>query len=289
MSTKHRGKPEWLTVRLERGDEYNETRDTLDELGVDTVCTGARCPNRSECWGAGTATFQVLGDACTRDCGFCAVETGQGAEPDPSEPRRIAEAASEMGVEHGVLTCVTRDDLDDRGAAHIASCVAALREEAGDVEVLVPDLGREGVETVLEAGPDVLGHNVETVERLQRLVRGGDAGFERSLRTLELAEEIDPGVATKSSLMLGLGETREEVLDAMQMLRGAGVEILTLGQYLRPSPSHLPVERYLPPEEFAELERAGEDMGFGAVVAGPFVRSSYKAGSAITELRGHYS
>lgn len=282
-------KPEWLKVRLDTGREFRRIRETLNSLDVGTVCTGARCPNRPECWGGGTATFQVFGETCTRNCGFCAVETGRGAGPDPSEPRRIAEAAYEMGLEHAVLTCVTRDDLDDSGAAHLARCVTALRREVKDVEVLVPDLGKDELETVLAAGPTVLGHNVETVERLQHRVRGGGASLEKSLRTLGLAKDIEPGVVTKSSLMLGLGEAREEVLDAMRRLHAADVEVLTLGQYLRPSPNHLPVERYVPPAEFHELKDEGEEMGFGVVVAGPFVRSSYKAGSAITELRGDFS
>lgn len=281
-------KPDWLRTRLDLGRGFERTRRVLNSLEVSTVCAEARCPNRSECWSSGTATFEVLGDLCTRSCGFCAVETGVGGEPDPSEPGRVAAAAGEMGLDHAVLTSVTRDDLPDMGAGHLARCVSALRETGCDVEVLVPDFRGdiELVEEVLDEGPAVLGHNVETVERLQGRVRGGEASFERSLAILEAARECAPSVHTKSSMMLGLGETREEVLGAMVDLRRAGVVVLTLGQYLRPSRKNLPVERYVPPGEFEELRERGEDMGFGAVAAGPFVRSSYRAGSLITELGG---
>jgi len=281
-------KPEWLKVRLRTGNRFDETRAALDDLGVSTVCVEAQCPNRSECWNSGTATFEVLGDVCTRDCGFCAVETGRGRAPDPSEPGRVAAAAKEMGLSYAVLTSVTRDDLPGGGAGHLAKCVTALREAGCSVEVLVPDFCGEVelLRTVLDADPAVLGHNMETVPRLQSRVRGNEASFERSLKLLESAEEASPSTLTKSSLMLGLGEKREEVLYSMHRLRDADVDILTMGQYLRPSGENLPVERYVEPERFEELRALGEDLGFEAVAAGPFVRSSYKAGSLITELRG---
>ncbi len=283
-------KPSWLKVRHGGGEAFGAVKGTLGGLGLHTVCEEARCPNRGECWSSGTATFLVLGDQCTRGCRFCAVRKGHpGGLVDPDEPRRVAAAAQAWGLRHVVVTCVTRDDLPDGGAAHLAAVVRALRAEApaATVEVLASDLGGDpaAVRTVVGSGPDVFAHNVETVDRLQRLVRDPRCSFARSLAVLQLAGELRPGLVVKSALLLGLGETPEEVRAALRALRDAGVASLTLGQYLAPSPDHAPVAAWVPPEAFAAWREEALALGFTAVASGPLVRSSYRAGALLAECR----
>ncbi len=271
-------KPDWLKVRLETAGKFAETSKALFELGLSTVCDGAHCPNKCECWGKGTATFMVLGEACTRRCGFCTVKNGVMERPDETEPERLAQAVSRLRLNYVVVTSVTRDDLPDGGAAHFARCVEEAKKAKAIVEVLIPDFsGRiESLRLVVDAGPHVLGHNIETVRELTGKVRDPRAGYETSLSVLRMSKRLNPEIKTKSSLMLGLGESREQVVRTMKDLREAKVDILTLGQYLRPSDRQVPVERYVPPKEFAELKEVAEKMGF-ACSAGPFVRSSYMA------------
>jgi lipoic acid synthetase len=276
-------KPAWLKVPLPGGDGYTRLKALARENGLHTVCEEARCPNVGECWRGehATMTLMVLGDECTRRCRFCAVRTAEKpAPPDPGEPRNVGEAVAAMGVAYVVITSVDRDDLPDGGAEHFAACVREVRERSPGtvVETLIPDLQGSSLEALMAARPDVLGHNVEVVDRLQRRIRDPRCSFERSLETLRGAKTCDPDVFTKSSLMLGLGESREEVQDAMRRLREAGVDFLTLGQYLRPTPNHAPVREYVEPARFDELRAAGEALGFRYVASGPLVRSSYKAG-----------
>ena len=277
-------RPEWLRAPAPVGANYRELKDLITRLGLHTVCESAACPNVGDCWNRRTATFMILGNVCTRRCGFCAVQKGAPLEVDLDEPRRVAEAVAAMGLRYAVVTSVNRDDRKDGGALLFAMTIAAIRERIPGckVEVLVPDFQgrREAMEIVMEAGPDVLNHNTETVPRLYRQVRLG-ARFERSLDMLAYAKHLRPRTPTKSGLMLGLGEIGEEVLDVMKALRASNVDILTLGQYLRPTPKHLPVIRYIAPAEFAEYRRAGYDMGFAHVEAGPLVRSSYHADEAV--------
>jgi lipoic acid synthetase len=273
-------RPEWLRAPAPAGANYQDIRQIITRLRLHTVCESAACPNVGECWNHRTATFMILGNVCTRRCGFCAVEKGAPLPVDYDEPRRVAEAVAAMGLRFAVITSVNRDDREDGGAELFALVIHAIRRrvEGCGVEVLVPDFqgSRAAVETVLEAAPDVFNHNAETVPRLYRQVRLG-ARYERSLDVLATAKRLAPAIPTKSGLMLGLGETGAEVLQVMQDLRANQVDILTLGQYLRPSPKHLPIVRYVPPDEFAELRAAGREMGFGHVEAGPLVRSSYHA------------
>jgi len=273
-------RPEWLRAPAPAGENYRDIRQLVTRLRLHTVCESAACPNVGECWNHRTATFMILGNVCTRRCGFCAVEKGAPLPVDYDEPRRVAEAVAAMGLKFAVITSVNRDDLEDGGAELFALVIDAIRRrvEGCQVEVLVPDFqgSRAAVQTVLAAAPDVFDHNTETVPRLYRQVRLG-ARYERSLDVLAHAKRTAPAVPTKSGLMLGLGETTAEVLQVMRDLRAHHVDILTLGQYLRPSPKHLPIVRYVPPEEFAELRAAGREMGFGHVEAGPLVRSSYHA------------
>lgn len=273
--------PTWLRRPIARSGEFLATEDLLSELELNTVCRSAKCPNRGECYASGTATFLVLGDACTRGCRFCAVETRSPAAPDPREPERVAEAARRMGLRHVVVTMVTRDDLDDGGASHIVAVIGAVREAAPDaaIEVLVSDFSGDmvAVDAVAGARPDVFNHNLETVPRLYPTVRPG-ADYGRSLDVLARSREVAPEMPTKSGLMLGLGETSHEVRSVEDDLRAHGVEMLTLGQYLRPSPAHLPVAEFVAPEVFAELARDAYRKGFTAVASAPFVRSSYRAG-----------
>jgi lipoyl synthase len=254
------------------------------QLGLHTVCESAACPNIGECWNQRTATFMILGNVCTRRCGFCAVLKGPPLPVDYDEPRRVAEAVARLRLRHAVITSVNRDDRKDGGAELFALTIRAIRERVPDcrVEVLVPDFqgSHAAVDLVLEARPDVFNHNVETVPRLYRQVRLG-ARYERSLDILAYARRHCPDLVTKSGLMLGLGETIEEVLSVMRDLAERDVNVLTLGQYLSPSPAHLPVARFVPPEEFAELAEAGRRMGFRRVIAGPLVRSSYHAAEAL--------
>jgi len=276
-------KPPWLKVRAPGGERYARLKEQLRGLDLHTVCEEAQCPNVGECWAGGTATVMLLGDVCTRGCKFCAVGSGNPRGlVDRDEPRKVAEAIASWGLRYVVLTSVDRDDLDDQGAGHFAETVRRLRAAAPDlfVEVLVPDFrGDERcVATVLEAGPHVFAHNVETVERLQPTVRDARCGYVQSLDVLRAAKRLRPGVRTKSSIMLGLGERDDEVETALRDLRAAGVDFVTLGQYLRPTAWHLPVVEYVTPERFEAWRHAGEAMGFLVTSSGPLVRSSYRAG-----------
>jgi len=271
--------PSWLTKPLSDPEKVRPVRETLARYRLTTVCDEARCPNRVDCFTRGTATFMVLGDHCTRSCRFCAVGHDAPRSVEDDEPVRVARAAAALGLKFIVLTSVTRDDLPDGGAAHFAATVRAVRSELPEsgIEVLVPDfLGNEGsLRTVLESGPEVFGHNIETVERLYETARPG-ADYRRSLEVLNRAARAGESVV-KSAMMLGLGETTDEVARTLRDLREAGAEIVCLGQYLCPSSEHLPVERFVPPEEFDELRSLALSMGFSAVASGPFVRSSYLA------------
>jgi lipoyl synthase len=273
-------KPAWVLPTARDPAGAHGVRRLMRELGLATVCESARCPNRGECLGEGTATFLILGDVCTRRCGFCAVAKGEPGPPDPAEPEAVAEAVRRLGLKYAVVTSVTRDDLPDSGAAQVAATIRAIRAAVPEVpvEVLVPDFaGAAGaLETVLAARPAVLNHNLETVPRLYPRVRPG-AVYERSLRLLRRSREIAPVTPTKSGLMVGLGEEIEEVVAVMRELAAAGVAALTIGQYLQPGRGNLPVERYRRPEEFAALEEAGRAVGIARVAAGPLVRSSYRA------------
>jgi lipoic acid synthetase len=285
--------PDWIRSRLPSGDNYEELKALVRSKGLNTVCEEARCPNIGECWEQRTATVMILGDTCTRACGFCAVKTGRPTWNDPDEPRRVAEAVSIMGLEHVVVTSVARDDLPDGGAGIFAETIRAMRRSSPGmgVEVLIPDFnGEDGpLRTVMEAGPDILNHNVETVERLQKPVRKR-ARYHRSLDVLSVAKaqalEIAgrPGtVHTKSSIMVGLGETRDELSTTFSDLRAVDCDILTIGQYLRPTVAHLPIERYVHPDEFIEMKDEALALGFKHVESGPLVRSSYHARDQVPE------
>lgn len=271
--------PEWLKRPIPAAGGTYFTSRLVSELGLETICESARCPNRSECWTRRTATFMILGETCTRPCGFCAVKRGHPEPVSLDEPDRLAEACARLGLRHVVITSVTRDDLPDGGADHFRRCILAVRERTGaTIEVLIPDFdGNEAaIDVVLSAEPEVFNHNLETVARLQQQVRR-KSQYDVSLRVLEHAKRSRPTVRTKSGLMLGLGETTEELFETLADLRRVGCDLLTLGQYLQPSPRHLPVERYLPPAEFDELGRLARTLGFAEVASGPFVRSSYHA------------
>ncbi len=278
-----RSLPAWISVRPPHGPAYPEVRDLLQGLGLETVCREARCPNLPECWSAGTATLMLLGTNCTRRCGFCAVTTHwPRGVVDRTEPERVARAVAAWGLRYVVLTQVCRDDLPDGGAALLAETVARLRAAAPStlVELLIGDLGGspQALEALWAAPPDVLAHNLETVRSISPRVRDPRAGYDRSLGVLAAARRSGPpGLVTKSSIMLGLGETESELADAFRDLRAAGVDLLTLGQYLRPGPRHVPVDRYVPPEEFGALRHQALRAGFAGVEAGPLVRSSYHA------------
>jgi lipoic acid synthetase len=274
-------KPEWLRRKLPDPEALSKMRNLLQRHGLNTVCQGALCPNQGECFGQGTATFLILGKTCTRNCTFCAIPTEERPPaPDPDEPRRIAGAAAELGLKHGVITSVTRDDLEDGGAAHFARTVRALRDVHPEiiVEVLIPDFqgSGEALKIVLDSGPDILNHNLETVPRLYAEVRP-QAVYSRSIELLRSAKTLAPNRITKSGLMLGLGEEKEEILRVMADLRQVSCDLLTLGQYLRPSGKHHPVARYVTPDEFEELRVEGEKLGFKAVFSAPLVRSSFHA------------
>jgi lipoic acid synthetase len=276
--------PPWLKVRAPGGPEFAETTATVHELGLHTVCQEARCPNIGECWGHRTATFMLLGDTCTRNCGFCAVMHGHPLAVDPGEPLRVARAVARLGLRHVVVTSVNRDDLPDGGAAHFAGTAGAIKALLPGccVEVLVPDFqGRLASVAEVVASPiDVFNHNLETVPRLYRRVRAG-ARYERSLSVLEAAARGRPGLLTKTGLMLGLGEGEDELTSVFKDLRSVRCDVLTLGQYLRPGAENLAVERYVPPEEFAALRETALGLGFRHVEAGPLVRSSYHAWSHV--------
>jgi lipoic acid synthetase len=277
-------RPAWLKAPSPAGENYHNLKQLVRDLNLHTVCESAACPNVGDCWNRGTATFMILGNVCTRRCGFCAVQKGGPLPVDYDEPRRVAEACAALGLKFAVVTSVNRDDRKDGGAELFALTIRAIRQRLPGcgVEVLVPDFqgSHVAMEVVLEAAPDILNHNTETVPRLYRQVRLG-ARYERSLDMLAHVKRVRPSTPTKSGLMLGLGETVGEVLDVMRDLRAAQVDILTLGQYLRPSPKHLPILRYVSLEEFAELKRQGYEMGFRHVESGPLVRSSYHASDAV--------
>ena len=272
--------PPWLRQNLAPGGGHGETASLIAELGLETVCSSAKCPNRLECWSQRTATFMILGNVCTRPCGFCSVPRGKTEDLEADEPQRVAEAAKRLGLAYVVITSVTRDDLADGGAEHFRQAVEAVRAATGaTIEVLVPDfLGKEGaLERLMTARPDVFNHNTETVPRLYRTVRGRKSVYAWTLKLLARAKQLMPDVRTKSGLMLGLGETRDELLEVFADLLDHGVDYLTLGQYLQPTPDSLPVERYVPPEEFDELGMLARRLGFRKVASGPLVRSSYHA------------
>lgn len=273
-------KPEWLKVRAPGGPNYSRIKHLMRELDLHTVCEEARCPNVGECWEHGTATFMILGAVCTRNCGYCAVQHGRPPEYDLDEPARVAAAVAEMQLRHAVITSVDRDDLEDFGSYIFAETIRQVRARIPtcSVEVLVPDFqgDESAIRAVLEARPDIYNHNTETVPRLYRRARPGGR-YERVMRIFELVKRQAPEIPTKSGIILGLGETTEEVLSVMRDLRAVGVDILTLGQYLRPSADHLPLDRYYTPQEFRELGEAGRSMGFRHVESGPLVRSSYHA------------
>jgi lipoic acid synthetase len=277
---------------IARTGTFAEVDGLLEELELNTVCQSAKCPNRGECFSAGTATFLIMGGVCTRDCRFCAVESRAPKPLDPDEPRRVAEAAARLGLRHVVITAVTRDDVADGGAAHFAATIAAVRSALPEaaVEVLTSDFAGDAgaIAVVVAARPDVFNHNVETVPRLYPTVRP-QAVYTRSLDVLTEVRRVDPAMPTKSGLMLGLGETVDEVVVVMADLREAGVEMLTLGQYLRPSSDHLPVAEFVDPSVFAHLAREGYRLGFSAVASSPFVRSSYHAGELAGERAGDAS
>jgi lipoic acid synthetase len=273
-------KPAWLKVRAPGSPNYLRIKSLMKAAGLNTVCEEARCPNIGECWHHGTATFMILGDVCTRACGYCAVPHGMPSAIDAAEPQRLAETVAAMQLQYVVITSVDRDDVADGGAAHFAAVIRAIRSSTPGcrIEVLIPDFqGSEAsLRTVLDAGPDVLNHNTETVPRLYRLARPGGR-YPRALEVLDRARTITPHIPTKTGLILGLGEEWDEIVETLGDLRRVGVQILTIGQYLRPTETHLRMERYYHPDEFVELKRIALDLGFGHVESGPLVRSSYHA------------
>ncbi len=272
--------PDWLTIRLPKPDTIQQVEQMMRTARLHTVCESARCPNLPECWSKGSATFMILGDICTRHCGFCAIKTGKPLAVDPEEPQRLAEIAKQMGLKHIVVTSVARDDLPDEGAGQFAETIRALHATIpyAIVEVLTPDFKAKTwcIQRVVDAQPEIFNHNIETVERLQTIVRP-QARYDRSLAVLRKVKELNPAIYTKSGMMLGLGETREEIIQTMRDLRDAGVDALTIGQYLRPTQRHLPVQEYIHPDQFKEYQQIGEEMGFLFVASGPFIRSSYNA------------
>ena len=284
-------RPDWLRVRLPGGEHYTRLKSVMREHNLHTVCEEARCPNVAECWGQGTATFMILGDICTRACGFCAVTTGLPTKLDLTEPSRVAAAVKAMGLRHAVITSVNRDELPDGGATIFARTIEAVRRDNPDttIEVLIPDFkgSQPALETVLAARPEILNHNIETVPRLYKRVRPG-ANYFQSVELLQRAKTLAPGVVSKTGVMVGLGEDFGEITDVMKELVQAGVDVFTIGQYLQPTKDHLPVERFYHPDEFRELKRVGEATGFRHVESGPLVRSSYHAagqvpGTALTQ------
>lgn len=282
-------KPDWLKVRREHNDGYRELKRIMRGLNLHTVCEEARCPNIYECWGQHrTATFMILGDTCTRACRFCAVNWGRPTHLDREEPKRVAEAVAAMGLRHAVITSVNRDELEDGGASIFADTIREIRKAIPDcgIEVLIPDFegNREALQLVVNAQPEVIAHNIETVPRLFRRIQPW-SNYERGLEVLQRVKEMDPNIVSKSGLMVGLGETPEEVVDVMRDLAAVGCEVVTIGQYLPPSQRHAPLDRYYTPEEFAALKYDGEAVGIKHVESGPLVRSSYHAGDQYDELR----
>ena len=282
-------RPPWLKKRLVSGETFADTKRILSEGSIHTVCDSSICPNQNECFSRAQATFLLLGDVCTRACAFCSVKKGTPSAMDKDEPRRILDAARKLGIRYLILTSVTRDDLDDGGAEQFADVISTVRRYSNKIkiEALVPDFKGDtaAVKRVAEAGPDVFGHNIETVERLYGTARAG-ANYRRSLKLLQCAKEANASGLTKSSIMLGLGETEEDVLSALKDLRKVDCDILTIGQYLRPRQDNLPIAKYVTPQEFARYRETALELGFRYVVSGPFVRSSYMAEEAYRNLRG---
>ena len=280
-------KPEWLRVRAPSDKNYVRVKQTLRVLKLHTVCEEARCPNVAECWGTGTATIMIMGDMCTRGCRFCAVKSGKPVLLDAEEPERVAKAIKEWGLRYVVITSVCRDDLEDGGAEHIAKTIKAVKMQCPEtiVEPLIPDFrgNEDSIKKVVKTQPEVISHNIETVMRLTPKVRDARASYQQSLRVLKKIKNIDSSIYTKSSLMLGLGETEEEVIQTARDLRSVGVDILTMGQYLQPSGKHLPVLEYVTPQKFNAYKENAERMGFIYVASGPLVRSSYRAGEFFLE------
>lgn len=281
-------KPEWLRIREPSGENYVNIKQTLSTLDLHTVCQEARCPNISECWGSGTATIMIMGDLCTRHCTFCAVRSGnKAAALDPLEPSKVAKAIKGWGLKYVVITSVCRDDLEDGGATHIYSTVKSIKMLCPQtiVEPLIPDFrgNVDSLEKIVSANPEVISHNIETVFRLTTKIRDARASYSQSLQVLKKIKEFNPTIFTKSSIMLGVGETEEEVMQTALDLRVAGVDILTIGQYLQPTPKHLPVIQYISPDRFKWFRETMERMGFKYVAAGPLVRSSYRAGEFFLE------
>ncbi len=281
-------KPDWLKVRFPGGERYQRLKNLMREQRLNTVCEDARCPNIGECWNAGTATFMILGDVCTRSCGFCAVTTGRPGEIDVMEPYRVAQAVRALGLDYVVITSVNRDDVVSGGAEIFAACIKAIRQmdPAVRVEVLIPDFkgNWDALATVVDARPFVLNHNVETAPRLYHLVRP-QARYERSLELIRRAKDAAPDMLTKSGFMVGLGETKDELFAVMRDLREHGCDIVTIGQYLRPTADHLPIDRYYDPSEYEAFRAYGRDLGFTHVEAGPLVRSSYHAEKQAADKR----
>jgi len=282
-------KPSWLKTILPGRGEFRKVKGLLRRYRLNTVCEAARCPNLGRCWAKGTATVMILGSICTRSCGFCAVKTGRPEPVDPEEPERIATAASKLGLSYLVITSVDRDDLADLGASQFARVVELVRKQGVEVEVLVPDFDakEELIKRVVDEGPQVFAHNLETVARLTPEVRDPRHSYDRSLEVLRIARRLKPGLITKTGLMVGLGEDEEEVIRAMRDARSAGVDIFTIGQYLQPTRNHLPVQAYIPPHTFSRYQRIGTELGL-KVVSGPLVRSSYKAAEIYHQLRRDY-
>ena len=283
------GKPKWLKVRAPMSKEYQNISKMMRDLKLNTVCEEASCPNIGDCWKQGSATFMILGKVCTRTCAFCDVATGKPDAVDPNEAVNLAKAVAEIGLKHVVITSVDRDDLKDGGAGHYATVIRELKARQPDVtiEILTPDFQRKPdscLNTIMDAGPDIFNHNLETVPRLYRSIRPG-ARYFTSLRLLQRAKEIDPSVVTKSGIMVGLGEEKDEVLQVLDDMREAGIDILTIGQYLRPSEAHHPVMKYWTPEEFDDLKYIAEKKGFGMVASGPLVRSSFHADEVFQALK----
>jgi len=275
--------PQWLSIKPASTEKYASIKNTIISLGLHTVCVEAHCPNITECWSGGTATFMILGDLCTRGCTFCAVKkSAKGSVIDPQEPQKLAKVVKEWGLDYIVVTSVARDDLADQGSMHFANCVAQIKKENPDtlVEVLIPDFRAdiECLRNIAMSHPDVIGHNIETVERLSPYARDRRADYRQSLQVLKNSKQIDGTIYTKSAMMLGIGEQTEEIMTAMGDLRDSGVDFLAMGQYLRPSQHHIEVKEYIRPERFDELKQMALGMGFKYVASGPFVRSSYKAG-----------
>jgi len=288
MQAKARRFPEWIRRQWPSGDAHREVKALLEGLDLHTVCQSAHCPNQGECWNRRTATFLVLGNVCTRHCAFCGVTHGQPLPVDADEPAKVAEAAARLGVKHVVITSVTRDDLEDGGAVHIAMAVTAVktRNAGATVEVLVPDFGGDAaaIATVVESGPEIFGHNIETVERLHPQLRDRRYAYRRSLDVLQTARRLKPDGFVKSAFMLGCGETVEDVLGTLRDLRAAGCDAVAMGQYLRPRSENSPVAEYVTPEQFTFYEDAAREMGFLFAVAGPFVRSSYRSADLLAAV-----